>query len=118
VNVGGKGHIDKEIIRRIVQRHIGELKDCYERELVTKRRLGGEAILEFTISTAGEVDEAHLRGSTLRSPRAESCMVAAIRTWGFPYPHSIDGETVSYPFHFIPGSPDWKPTAPATPARP
>ncbi|HEX3905638.1 MAG TPA: AgmX/PglI C-terminal domain-containing protein [Polyangia bacterium] len=79
------GSLDKEIIRRIVRRHIDEVKYCYERELVRKRTLRGQAIFELTISRNGEVTTARLRGSTLRTPRAESCLVAAIRTWRFPY---------------------------------
>ncbi len=111
------GSLDKEMIRRVVRRHINEVKYCYEQELVRKRRLEGQAIFEFKISPGGEVATARLRGSTLRSPRAESCVVAAIRRWSFPYPLAHDVVTVSDPFYFNPGDADFTPTPPAQSAR-
>ena len=112
-----QGSLDKEIIRRIVRRHIDEVKYCYELEVVRRRRLKGQATFEFTISPNGEVATARVRSSTLRSPRAESCIVAAIRRWSFPAPYARDVVTVSYPFHFIPGSAPFTPTPPAQSAR-
>ena len=100
-----------------MRRHIDEVKYCYEQELVRKRRLGGKAIFEFTISPGGDVATARLRGSTLRAPRVESCVVAAIGRWSFPKPLEHDVVTVSYPFGFVPGSADFTPTPPAHSAR-
>ena len=111
------GSLDKEIIRRVVRRHIDEVKYCYEQELVRKRRLKGQTIFEFKISPGGEVATARLRRSTLRSPRAESCVVAAIRRWSFPCPLAHDVVTVSDPFYFNPGDADFTPTPPAQSAR-
>jgi hypothetical protein len=116
-----QGSLDKEIVRRIVRRHINEVKYCYELELVRKRAFGGWATFEFTISLRGAVVAARLRDSTLRAPRVESCVVAAIRRWEFPHwelPHPLGREVVnvSYPFHFVPGSAGYTRTAPAKPA--
>jgi TonB family protein len=112
-----EGSIDKEIIRRIVQRYGREqVKYCYHRELLEHRALGGRATFEFTISPQGEVARARLSRATLHAPRMESCLVAAIRSWVFPYPHG-DRVTVSYPFSFLPGGPDYIPTPPPKPER-
>ena len=45
-----RGSLDKEIIRRIIRRHINEVKFCYERELVKSPNLMGRVMVQFTIS--------------------------------------------------------------------
>ncbi len=81
-----RGALDREIIRRIVRRHIDELFACYEPALA--RRLGGALTIEFTIvPPPGAVSAAAVRQSTTRDAVLASCFVAAIRTWQFPDPH-------------------------------
>ena len=109
------GALDREIIRRIFRRHFNEVTYCYERELVARRTFSGRATFEFVISPQGQVLTCRLRRSTLRTRRAEDCLVAAVSRWEFPHPLAGDAVTVSYPFHFIHGGPDYIPTTPAEP---
>jgi TonB family protein len=112
------GSLDKELVRRILWRHFDEVRYCYERELVRKRTLRGRVVVDFTISAQGQVLTSRLRRSTLHTPRAESCLVAAVRGWEFPKPLGGDVVSVSYPFHFMPGGADYVPVVPAAPPAP
>jgi TonB family protein len=114
--VSVRGSLDREIVRRIVQRHFNEATYCYERELVDKRTLRGRVSLVFTISAQGVVVRARRRSSTLRAPRVESCLLAAVRRWEFPYPLAHDAVTVVYRYAFFPGGADY-PLHPTDPRR-
>ena len=48
-----RGQLDKEIIRRIIRRHINEVKYCYEQELTKQPELGGRIMVQFTIAGVG-----------------------------------------------------------------
>jgi TonB family protein len=97
-----KGQLDKEIIRRIVRRHVNEVRYCYEQALARQPKLDGRLVTQFTISGNGTVIASVISSSTLRSPAVESCVVNAIRRWEFPAPTGHGLAIVSYPFTFTP----------------
>ena len=97
-----KGSLDKEIIRRIIRRHINEVKYCYEQELTRKPELGGRVAVQFTIAATGQVIASVLQNSTMGNPRVENCVVQAVRRWEFPKPLGGGIVIVSYPFSFTP----------------
>ena len=98
-----RGSMDKEIIRRVIRRHIAEPKECYERQLAGNPQLGGRIVVKFTIAATGDVVSSTLEDSTLGDPRVESCVVEAVRAWKFPEPEGGGIVIVSYPFSFTPG---------------
>jgi hypothetical protein len=98
-----KGSLSKEEIRRIVQRHINEIKYCYERELQSKPELAGRVSVKFIISGTGAVQMAAVASSTLNSSEVESCMTRAIKRWTFPPPEGGGIVVVTYPFAFSSG---------------
>jgi hypothetical protein len=95
------GSLDKNLIRGVIREHINEVKTCYEGELKNNPRLGGRVIVAFTIGLDGSVVSSLLHSTTLASPPAENCIVAAVRGWTFPKP---DGGLVrvEYPFVLTP----------------
>jgi glyoxylase-like metal-dependent hydrolase (beta-lactamase superfamily II) len=97
-----RGRLDKEIVRRIIRRHINEVKACYERELIERPMLGGRVMVQFTIGTTGQVIASVLQNSTLGSDRGETCIVQAVRRWEFPKPIGGGDVIVSYPFVLTP----------------
>jgi TonB family protein len=97
-----RGSLDKEIIRRIIRRHINEVKYCYEQELTRKPELGGRVAVQFTIAATGQVVASVLQNSTMGNPRVENCVVQAVRRWEFPKPLGGGIVIVSYPFNFTP----------------
>ena len=82
-----RGSLDKEIIRGVVRLHMGEVKECYERELPGNPGLSGRAEVQFTIAATGQVVASVLQSSTLGNARVENCVVQAVRGWEFPKPH-------------------------------
>ncbi len=96
-----RGTLDREIVRRIIRRHINEVRFCYEQELVTHRNLGGRLVVQFSIAPSGQVLASVMQSSTLGNARVENCAVKAVRRWEFP---KLDGglTSVSYPFVFAP----------------
>jgi TonB family protein len=95
-----RGSLDREIIRRIIRRHINEVKFCYEGELIKNARLAGRVSIQFTISGTGQVIASVLQSSTMGNLRVESCVVQAVRRWEFPKPRGGGIVIVSYPFNF------------------
>ena len=95
-----RGALDKEIIRRVLRRHLNELKLCYEKELVRKVLPGGGLVLRLTIGGSGMVLAAELRLSTIKDPAVEECALSAARGWEFPKPAGGGLVIVDYPLEF------------------
>ena len=97
-----RGALDKDIIRRIVRRHLNEVRYCYEQELVKRPALAGRLSVGFTIAGSGQVISSVVQSSTLGAVGAESCIVNAVRRWEFPRPEGGGIVIVSYPFQLTP----------------
>ena len=93
-----RGSLDKEIIRRIIRRHINEVKFCYERELVKNAGLVGRVMIQFTIAGTGNVIASMVQSSTMNNPPVEQCIAQAVRRWEFPKPQGGGIVVVTYPF--------------------
>ena len=70
-NADVRGSLSKEVIRRVIQRHINEVRFCYEQELNSRPDLAGRVQVKFIISPSGAVQAANVESSTLGSPTAE-----------------------------------------------
>jgi TonB family protein len=99
------GSLDKELIRRIIRRHINEVRYCYEKELGSQPKLAGKVELRFTIETDGQVVTAQVASSTLGHREAEACIARAVRRWRFPKSAGGGLSVVNYPFVFKPAPP-------------
>ena len=97
-----RGSLDGEIIRRIIRRHVNEVRYCYEQELTKKPDLGGRIMVQFTIAASGQVIASVLQNSTMGNARVENCTVQAVRRWEFPKPLGGGIVIVSYPFVLTP----------------
>ncbi len=98
-----RGSLSREVIRRIVHRHINEVRFCYERALQRRPDLAGRISVRFIISATGAVQTAALGSSTLGDAEVENCIVQAVRRWTFPQPDGGGIVVVTYPFVFTPG---------------
>ena len=92
-----RGALDKELIRRIVRRHLTEVKFCYEKERTRNPALQGRITLQFTIAPTGAVATSIVQSTTLGNPSVEQCFAGAIRRWEFPKPQG-GVVVVTYPF--------------------
>ena len=93
-----KGSLSKEVIRRIVHRHINEVKFCYEKQLSKRPDLSGRVSVKFIISGTGAVQMAAVADSTVGDPQVENCIAQAVRRWTFPQPEGGGIVIVTYPF--------------------
>ena len=97
--------LDKEIVRRIIRRHINEVKACYEPALSAHPYLAGTITVAFLIPPSGIVSETHVARSTMGYPAVEECVARAMCGWEFPRP--LDGRSVviTYPYKMSPAPP-------------
>ncbi len=93
-----RGSLSKEVIRRIIRRHINEVRFCYEQELNQRPDLQGRVAVKFIISPTGAVQTAGIASSTMRNARVEGCIAKAVRRWTFPAPEGGGIVVVTYPF--------------------
>lgn len=92
------GALSKEVIRRVVRRHLNEVKFCYEQQLNARPDLQGRVTTKFVISPTGSVQSAVVSDSSLRNQAVESCITRAVRRWTFPAPEGGGIVVVNYPF--------------------
>jgi hypothetical protein len=98
------GTMDKDVIRRIVRRHINEIRYCYNLALAKDPTLAAKISIEFTIGPSGAVEQAKATDvNGLADPELPKCIADAIETWVFPEPRGGGRVVVSYPFNLIPG---------------
>ncbi len=94
-----QGSLDREIIKRVVRQHRGEIKFCYEGELQKNKGLEGRVTVRFTISATGSVVSAVVKESSLNNASVERCITDKIRRWIFPEPKGGGIVMVNYPFN-------------------
>jgi TonB family protein len=92
------GSLSKEVIRRIIGRHINEVRFCYEQELNSRPDLQGRVAVKFIISPTGAVQTAAVATSDLGNAKVEQCIAGAVRRWTFPAPEGGGIVVVTYPF--------------------
>jgi TonB family protein len=95
-----RGPLSKTVISRIVQRHIHELRFCYEQQLNLVPSLRGRVVVKFIISGQGQVVAAALSSSTLGEAKFDQCVVGAVKRWNFTAPEKGGSVVVSMPFVF------------------
>lgn len=97
------GGLDAATIRRVVRRHLSEVKYCYMSiGLPTNPKLQGLVKVSFTITKTGRVGRVSIAQTTLNHRRTERCIQSAVRRWRFPKPEG-SMPFVTYPFRFKPG---------------
>ncbi|MGB0678515.1 MAG: TonB family protein [Polyangiales bacterium] len=92
------GSLSKETIRRVVRRHLNEVKHCYEQQLNQRPDLAGRVTISFIISPTGAVQSSTVASSTIGNRQVETCVASAVRRWAFPAPDGGGIVVVNYPF--------------------
>jgi hypothetical protein len=81
-----RGALSPAVVRRVVERHLGELRTCYEAELLRSPELRGRVVVSFIIAADGRVQAAATANSTVANARVEACIAQALRGLEFPAP--------------------------------
>jgi TonB family protein len=93
---------DTSLIRRVVRRHLNEVRFCYEKALLAAPALEGRVAMRFTVAGDGQVSSAEVHSSTLGAPEVERCIADAVERWQFPATPGGAPATATYPFVFKP----------------
>ncbi|RYZ98940.1 MAG: AgmX/PglI C-terminal domain-containing protein, partial [Proteobacteria bacterium] len=94
------GGLDKSLIAAVVQANIGQIKHCYERQLIVDPNIFGKVVAAWTINKDGLVSVSSIKNSTMNSKPVENCIAGKIKAWAFPKPQGGGQVLVSYPFMF------------------
>lgn len=92
--------LSREEVGRVIHAHFKEIRYCYESSLIRNPNNEGKVILDFSISGGGKVSSAKVQDNNLPDIRVSECIVAKLKTWGFPKPKGGVEVAVSYPFVF------------------
>jgi hypothetical protein len=95
-----EGGLDKEVIARVIQSQLGQIRYCYERQLSANPDLYGKVLVKFTIGGAGSVVAQTIGTSSLNNAMVEGCILRRIAGWQFPQPKGGTNVLVTYPFLF------------------
>lgn len=93
------GNIPKSVIAKIIADHMGQVRYCYEKELVRNPKLRGKISTNFIIGLRGSVTSARVKKTSMNNAAVERCVLGVIRRLPFPKPGGGIVE-VSYPFLF------------------
>ncbi len=105
LNVGGEeaeaiGGLDKALIAAVVQANLGQIKHCYEKQLLIDSNLYGKVVAEWIIDKTGSVSKSGIKKTTMNNANVENCIAGKIKNWKFPQPKGGGNVQVSYPFLF------------------
>lgn len=97
-----EGALDKELVRKVIQRNDGQLRYCHESQSARSPGLAGKVVVKFTISSTGAVASSEVVQSVAGHAEFEACVAHRVRTWMFPKPTDGGLVVVTYPFFFEP----------------
>lgn len=99
-----EGKLDQDLVRRVVEAHLPETRQCYAPVLANDAEASGVIAFDFTIGTDGNVTEATGLGDDFADTTMHTCMRETILRWKFPRPEG-GPVVISYPFLFVPHDP-------------
>lgn len=98
-----RGDLDKNIIRRIIRRHLARIRYCYEKQLLVDDTLGGTVIADFVIDTKGSTANVSVSMDHEGGKSTSACIKNTVRKMKFPKPRNGGLVKVRYPFKLSPG---------------
>ncbi|NUP09186.1 MAG: AgmX/PglI C-terminal domain-containing protein [Polyangiaceae bacterium] len=93
--------LDREAIKKVVQRNVSRVRLCYESALAKQPNLKGKVTTKFVIGPEGKVTAATSSGD-IPDQAVIDCVSKAFRGMTFPKPSDGKPVTISYPFVFAP----------------
>jgi hypothetical protein len=96
------GQLDKAVVHAVVQRHLNNIRYCYQRELQRDPSMSGKVTVKFVIAGDGSVSSAETKSTTLHNSAVESCINGRFMRMEFPSPKKNGVVVVTYPFLFAP----------------
>lgn len=94
------GSLKREEIQRVVNRHLSQIKACFNKELTKDPNLEGKVTMSWVIGESGAVVMSKVSQDTVRSPGMSVCVKRVIDRMKFPRPRGGGTVNVRYPFLF------------------
>ncbi len=94
------GPLPTTTVDRVMRKHQGDIRACYDIGLSRNAGLAGTLVLEFTIEPDGTTTDPRVHDSSLEHPEVERCLVDVALRWRFP--ESTARTPVSAPLAFSP----------------
>jgi TonB family protein len=95
-----EGGLDRSIIAEIIEKNLGQIRYCYERQLSADPSLYGKVMIKFDIGAEGQVTTQTVGQTTLKNAMIEGCILRRVARWQFPQPKGGTTVRVTYPFLF------------------
>ena len=96
-----RGGMSREAVLKVVNAHLDEVRDCYERELLHNPGISGKILMEWLIQLDGAVRYAKVKFTNIgHSSDLHTCLQAQVVTWNFPRPKGGEEVLVTFPFLF------------------
>jgi hypothetical protein len=96
-----RGGMSREAVLKVVNAHLDEVRDCYERELLHNPGISGKILMEWLIQLDGTVRYAKVKFTNIgHSSDLHGCIQAQVVTWNFPRPRGGQEVLVTFPFLF------------------
>ncbi len=96
------GALSREIVRRIMRRHINEVKYCFQKKQHQQPKLEGTLVLSYTMDPRGRVIRSKVSEGTLKNRKVELCVQRSAQRWLYPKPADGKPVEVSCEFGFYP----------------
>lgn len=93
---------DGEEVSAIVRSNLAAVKACYLRTSRTAQSPSGRAILSFTVSKEGAVENVRLEAPAFQGTNLARCITQQVQRWALPKSRK-GGLAFSYPFVFVGG---------------
>ncbi len=96
-----RGGMSREAVLKVVNAHLDEIRDCYERELLHNPGISGKILLEWLIQKDGTVKYAKVKFTNIgHSSDLHVCLQTQVVAWKFPRPRGGQEVLVTFPFLF------------------
>lgn len=94
---------DRRDVSKLMRARMGEIRQCYTRQLRRYPNLAGQITVRFVISIDGSVDSATIPQSSMDNKEIEDCVRKEVMQIRFPRPPNNQVMTVNYPLMFSAG---------------
>lgn len=91
---------DEESNLAVIRRHMPQIENCYLRVRYGSARPQGEVVVEWELSSFGDVRKAQITSNSTGSAELADCILREVRTWSFPTQSSSTPLRMSHPFRF------------------
>ncbi|MBK7824425.1 AgmX/PglI C-terminal domain-containing protein [Nannocystis sp.] len=88
-----------DVFEEVLDKHKGDVSDCYATAKEAKADLAGKLVLDFTVDGTGKVSEVKVDpASTLKDDGVNACVSDKAKGWSFP--KTRDGQSMTLPYSF------------------